>query len=99
MLNEKLVIGNYKPSSLYTARNMARSKQSHKFVDKIETIKSRHHNNRKQQTRKMRNDKFHKNELNALMNDCIQDYTPTNQTCFKCGEQAHKNKTYRKELR
>ena len=54
---------------------MACSKHSHKFVDKSETIRSRHHNNRKQQTRKMRNDKFYENELNALMNDCIQDYT------------------------
>ena len=89
-INEKLVTRNYKPSSLYTTRNMAHSKQSHKFVDKSETIKpGRHKNKNKKQTRKMRNDNFHKNQLNSLMHNCIEGNISKNQACFKCGEQAH----------
>ena len=34
-IKEKLVIGNYKPSSFYTTKKIVHFKQFHKFVDKM----------------------------------------------------------------
>ena len=39
-INEKLFIANYKPSSLYTARKMAHSKQSHRSVEQGEMTRT-----------------------------------------------------------
>ena len=98
-VNKKLVIGNYKPSSLFTARRTNNFRQSKMFVDKKKKkiLKSGFQKNRKQQTKNMRNKQSHKIELNALMDKCIQENSKQ-RICFKCGRQTLIDKVYHKKL-
>ena len=95
-MNERLFIANYKPSSLYTARKMAHSKQSHKFVARSETRRFRCQNKKIQHARKVRDIKFHEKEFN-LFKDQIHHNKFAVQTCSKC-QHEHKNTANNKEL-
>ena len=54
IVDKKLTVINYAPTSLYTARTLARSQQSHQFVRESETKVIRRQKQRKKQTKKMR---------------------------------------------
>ena len=93
--NEKLVIINYKASSLYIVRKMDHSEQFHKFAEISETKKFRRQHKMIQQTRKVKNNKFHDSDLK------IENYIKSNknadQACFKC-EHQHENTAQHKKL-
>ena len=56
---KKMQVNNYAPNSLYTARKLAHSLQSHRFVKKCERKKIRRQKDKTKQTEKMRKKKFH----------------------------------------
>ena len=62
-IGKKLQVNNYEPTSLYTARKMAHSKQSHRSVEQGETRQARRRQKIHQQSKTMRTEKLHHNHI------------------------------------
>ena len=98
IIGKKLHVRNYEPTSLYTTRKIAHSKQSHRSVEQGETRQARRRQKISQQTKKMRNKKFHRDHNNIFIN--LNEKFKEHLKCSECNNirRSIMNDTRHKDL-